>query len=58
MREQIRRIRLAWHRWTLACLRDERERYVSMGMVSPTYLFNCAHQEQQLLALIRELEAV
>lgn len=47
--------RLALLRWQLDCLRDERERYDSLGWAGPVYLRNCDWQELELLRAIRRL---
>lgn len=51
-----RSIRLAWLRWHLECLRDERDHYASLGWAGPVYMRNSLQQELQLMARIRKLD--
>lgn len=53
----VRSIRLAWLRWNLECLRDEREHYSSLGWAGPIYMRNSFQQELQLRARIRSLDS-
>lgn len=53
----LRALRLAFYRWELSCLRDEREHYTSLGWVGPVYMRNSLQKELQLVARIRLLES-
>lgn len=53
----VRALHVAVLRWELACLRDEREHYSSLGWTGPVYMRNSLQKELQLLARIRLLEA-
>lgn len=53
------RIELAWCRYRLRCLVDEREAYASAGVrMGPVYLFNCEHMERELRSRIGLLECL
>jgi len=49
-------LRLRHLNWQLACLRDERERYVEAGMVGPIYELNSRTKEIELMKRICNLE--
>lgn len=55
VRRLVLRPYLALLRWQLDCVRDERERYDSLGWASPVYLRNSYQQELDLCARIRDL---
>lgn len=53
------RIDLAWCRWRLQCLIDERDGYERAGVkVGPIYLINCEHMERELRSRIGVLECL
>jgi hypothetical protein len=49
-------IRLAFLRWHLRCLRDERDHYTALGMTGAVYMRNSLQEDLRLRRAIRELE--
>ena len=53
----LTRIDLAWSRWRLQCLIDEREGYERAGVrLGPLYIINSEHMERDLRSRIGVLE--
>lgn len=53
------RLELAWCRWRLQCIVDEREGYERAGVqMGPLYIINCEHMERDLRSRIGLLECM
>ena len=53
------RLQLAWCRWRIKCLQDERDNYEAAGFpLGPIYIINSEHQERDLRNRIGVLECL